>query len=405
MKSQVMLKLKLVDPPNDTLEHIANLCRRGRNVAIEDWLLRERGKPESPKQARSSTKIYHAITEAVPELSGTVASCLASQTWNNLKAKVDWRKRDESMPTRADAILAHEERPPWSTADVIPVPNKNIRIEFGDELALTIRNVLSKQPPLKLFVSLKGMSTGRKRIIRTCLENASKLEDLRKEREAKGLESGKKKTRQECMPDAMMLSDSEIVKKMVRNGSEVWSLYFCASANNKPVNGDTNVTLAPLLNRQASKTDRPFRVTFAAGGSWDVGDGRYLWGQSQRIDGNRKLIGYCYTNGNMRGHGRQKINKLVRKRVLQLKNVRNEFRRRLIRDVIKQCEREQAGVIYYREPTDPVKTKTWFATVGLEFDWTRFLGDLKNSAAKRGITVKTSKLKMQEVKDEATESV
>lgn len=380
MKSQIMLKLKLVNPP-ETLEHVADLCRRGTNAAVENWLLRERGKAESPKQAKPSsrtgkplhpsTKLYHAVTESVPTLSADIATCLANKLWSNLNAKLDWRRRDGTPRKRMDAILDYEDRPPWNTADLIPAPNKNVTIAFNDELTLTLRNVIRKEPAVKLFISLKGLPTGKKRIIRECMDGERKL------------------------------SDSQIVKKTLRNGSEAWFFYFCTAADSKEINPEISVTLTPLVNGAAAKTDRPFRVTFPAGGYWDVGDGRYLWGQTNRLLGLTKQIGYRYRNGNGTGHGRKKIDKAVRRRRAQLRNVRDEFRRRCINDIIRQCERRQAGTIQYREPTGPVKTKTWFAGVELEFDWTRFLGDLKNSAARRGITVKTSKLKMAEVKDEA----
>jgi hypothetical protein len=384
MKSQIMLKLKLVDPPCELLEHVADLCRRGTNAAVEDWLLRERGKPPSEKQQRPgrkgkglhpSTKLYHAVTAAVPTLSADIATCLANKLWSNLNAKLDWRRRDGKPRKRMDAILDYEDRPPWNTSDMIPAPNKNVTIQFGDELRLTLRNVMRGEAPLCMDISLKGMPTGKKRIIRECMDGERKL------------------------------SDSQIVKKQLRNGSTAWFFYFCTAQESEPLDDSVSVTLTPLVNGAASKTDRPFRVIFPSGGYWNVGDGRYLWAQTKRLDGLAKHVGYRYRNGNGPGHGRKKVDKAVRRRRGQLRNIRDEFRRRCITDIIRQCERQKAGTIVYREPTLPVRTKTWFAAAELEFDWTRFLGDLKNSAARRGITVEKKALKMAEVKDEADATV
>ena len=77
--------------------------------------------------------------------------------------------------------------------------------------------------------------------------------------------------------------------------------------------------------------------------------------------------------------------------------------RRLVNDIVRQCERHQAGTLVYREPTGPAKRKCWFERNELEFDWTRFLVDLKNSAARRGVTVKVEKLKYAEVKGAVSE--
>lgn len=376
MRAQIMLKLKLVDVPTETLEHVAYLCRRGTNAAVEDWLLRERGKAESPKQAKPgrsgkslhpSTKLYHAVTAAVPTLSADIATCLANKLWSNLNAKLDWRRRNGQPRKRLDAIVDYEDRPPFTNASIIPAPNKNVTISFNDVLVLTVRNVLRKEPPIKLSVSLKGLPTGQKRIIRECMEGDRKL------------------------------SDSQIVLKTGRNGADNWYFYFCTARESKPVDHEAKVILAPIVVNDGNKQDRPFRVLFSEGGHWGVGDGRYLLAQTNRLIGLRKQVGYRYRNGNGTGHGRQKVDKAVRRRTAQLKNVRDEFRRRLINDVIKQCQRHDAGTIVYREPTDPVKTKLWFSKVGLEFDWTRFVGDLKNSAARRGIKVESKKLKMAEV--------
>ncbi len=167
---------------------------------------------------------------------------------------------------------------------------------------------------------------------------------------------------------------------------------------------ERQVVLAPRVTDAVGKDDRPFRLSFPDGGGWSVGDGRYLHAQTMRLIGLRKQIGYRYRNRNGTGHGRAKITRSVRLRVQQLGNVRDEFRRRLVNDIVRQCERQQAGTLVYREPSGPAKTKCWFERRKLEFDWTRFLTDLKNSAARHGIAVEKKRLKMEEVKKDEAEA-
>jgi hypothetical protein len=384
--SRVMLKLKIENPP-DNLEEIAALCRKGTNAAVENWLLRQRGLPETEKQAgggrkgnglHPSTKLYHAVTAAVPELGVDIASHVGKAVWSNLNAKLAWTRRvgDESEKPRkrADAILAYEDRAPFTTAVAIPAPNKNTSIQFGDDLTITVARVLRGQDPIRLEISLKGMPAGKKRIIR------------------------------QTMTGELKLSDSQIVQKTIRNGKTAW--FFFLSTSLPPVerfDPARTVTLFPQIqvDNTNRESDRPFQMNLPGGGCWYAGDGRYLLAQTMRLTGLRKMIGYRYRNGNGSGHGRQKVDRAVRLRSQQLRNVRDEFRRRLVNDIVRQCERHQAGTLVYREPTGPAKRKCWFERNELEFDWTRFLIDLKNSAAKKGIAVKVEKLKYQEVKDAA----
>ncbi len=212
--SRHMLKLKLVDPPTDQLEYLAERCRRGTNAAVEDWLLRHRGKQESEKQSKPgrktkslhpSTKLYHAITAVVPELGTSIVSTLAGKVWTNLNAKLDWRRRTDDVEAkprkRADAILAYEDKPPWTTADIIPARNKFTTIVFGDTLRITVTHTLRDDAPLVLDVSLKGMPTGIKHLIHRTATGDQKL------------------------------SDSEITKKTIRNGKEQ-CFYFCRWPSN-----------------------------------------------------------------------------------------------------------------------------------------------------------------------------
>lgn len=379
MKSITMLKLKVVNPPED-LERIAKIIRRGRNIGLEDWLLRQRGKPESDKQAKGvqtrkpgakpihpSTKIYHAITEGIPEVSGSVCAKLSSEVWSNLSAKIDWRRRagEEGKPRkRSDAIIDYEDRPPWFTSLDIPALNRLTDVEFGDSLSITISNLMRGEEPLRLELSLKGLPPKLKKLIRRVIAGELKHSDA-----------------------------------SLRCKEGVWTLFWPVQQEPRVVlSAEAQAVLAPQIAEPDSRqSDRPFQMTLASGGHWYVGDGRYLLAQTDRLIGLRKMVGYRYRNGSAKGHGRQKADAAVIKRNRQLRNVRDEFRRRAVCDVVRQCERHGCGTLVYREPTGPAKTKCWFERNRLEFDWTRFLTDLKNSCARRGIKVVVEKLKIGEV--------
>lgn len=375
MKSISILKLKLVDPPLEELERIAALVRLGRNAGVEDWLLRQRGKSETAKQSKESprkpgqslgesTKIYHGISAVVPELGSDVVASIAKGIWSNLGAKLDWRRRDGKPKKRMDAIVAYEDRPPWFTGTEIPVANKYAKVELGDELHLTVNNLVKPYEPLRLQLSLKGVPPSIKKRIRRVLSGELKF------------------------------SDSRLLKK-----GEKWIWFWPISEEKPGVFSDRELILTPQFNEAKTRqSDKPFFTTSPDGRIWWLGDGRMIVAVTLRLIGLRKAIGYLKKNGLMAsGHGRGKVDIAIRKRRTQERHMRHEFRHKLINDIIKQCIRHQCGTIIYREPTGPAKDKCWFERIELDFDWTSFLGDLKNSAARRGIAVTVKKLKIAEV--------
>jgi hypothetical protein len=379
MKSIVMLKLKIEHAPHDELTALAALMRRGRNVAIENWLLRERGLPENPKQSapsprggaakHPSTKLYHAITSGAPNINPSVAAKLAAEAWSNLNAKVDWRRRagEEGKPRRRmDAILDYEDRAPWYTGDDIPVLNKHAYVLFEEELHLVVSRLTrdATDEDLVLKLTIKGLSPSLKLLIRRVLAKELKF------------------------------SDSSIRLK-----GDQWVWFWPIQIETEQSNRHGVLHLWPVVPDATSDrhSDRPFRTDSPDGRSWYVGDGRYLLAQTSRLLGLKKMIGYRYRNGLAKGHGRAKVDRAQVIRSQQLRNIRDEFRRKAISDILKQAHRHECGTIIYHEPTGPTKTKCWFDVVGLEFDWTRFATDLKNSAARRGISVETKKLKIADV--------
>ncbi len=265
--------------------------------------------------------------------------------------------------------MAYQDKPPWNTGNEIPATARKTTIVFGDTCAVKVTNMLGPEP-VAFQVSLKKMPASRKKMLREIADGTRKL----------------------C--------DSRIIAKTdPRTDKETW-YYYLITRNESPVL-DTNafITLMPQwVTDTETNSDRPFKTLLPSGRKWYVGDGRYLLAQTRRLVGLRKMIGYRYRNGGGAGHGRKKLVGRQRMRSQQLRNVRDEVRRRMVTDVIRQCEREEAGTIVYREPaSDAVKQHCWFYRNDLEFDWTAFLGDLKNVAKRKGIEVKVKKIKIAEV--------
>lgn len=381
MKSFTVLKLNLEDGVDATLRPIGLACRMARNAGTEDWLLRQRGLPESDRQAKSliarkdkavdapkseSTKIYHAMRAAVPALGSLYVAVLSQSVSSYLGARVDWRrsdKEDGKPRRRREAILEYEDRPPFFTTLEIPLPNTRARVVFGDRLTIVVAQPMEGVPTLRLEVSLRDLPPGKQRLMR---EVATGQRDL---------------------------PDSKLVEK---DGKWFWHVPLTFETE---VRSENVAELWPTLNsaKDGKQSDRPFRLELPGRTRpWFVGDGRYLVAQTARLIAIRKQVGWRYQQRMGAGHGRQKIDAAVRRRRTQERNMRTEVLRRAIADVVRQCVRENCGRLIYHEPSLPLREKCWFAAMGLEWNWTKFAADLKNAAARQGIEVEKKQWKIKE---------
>lgn len=367
----------------DILEDLANLMRQARNAAAEDWLLRQRGKPESDRQCKhfvkgkyiddptkkpknEATKLYHAIVERFPQIGTKNVPMLAAQINTYLNAKVDWRTKtkDEKgkQRKRSDAILSYEDRIPCFTAMEIPVHNEQCDLTMGDELTLKIKRVTRDVEYVQVKLSLRRIGPAIKTILH---------ELTRKERK---------------------LSDSKILKT-----SKGWFWYLPVGFEQSACDPEKEITLKPIVPENDGDPERPFVVS-SGSHKRNIGDGRYLRRQTLRIESAIKQVGYRYKQQRKgAGHGRKKIDQSLSRRRRTLSNCVDECRRRMILDAVNYARRNEAGTVIYRKPSGPVKEKCWFDVNGLTWDWTRFESDLKNSLAKHGIQLKTKDLKMKEV--------
>jgi hypothetical protein len=375
MKYRIVMKLKILDAPVEVLNDVADRCRRARNAATENWLLRQRGFPETEAQGRirndkglsESTKLYHAVRAAEPDLDTQIAAAIGREIKSYLSAKVDWRRRDEKQARRSDAILEYADRPPFSTATKIPVMCSQTTIHVtAEDISVHVAHFLRGDRGVTLQLSRRIPSHMRKRLA--------------------ALATGQLK-----------LADATLLVK-----DDQWFLFLPVELQAKPLDPKKRATLTPQPPcDEGGQSDRPFRLEFPdEPRPWFIGDGRYYLAQCARFEAIIKQIGWRYRQRQGAGHGRKKVDEAKRRRRKQFQDVRAEFRRRLICDVVRQCANRGIGTLIYRDPTGPAKELLWFAQRGCEWDWTRFDVDLKNALARAGITMFKDRLKISEVKDE-----
>lgn len=369
MKNVTAYRFKIDEPP-ESLKAIAERLRLARNVASMDWMMRQAGLPLHGKQNPDrceSTNIYHSIKEHDIGIDSQVASMLAASINSFVSGKLDWRENESGKAKRSDAIKAGNARPPYFTAIEIPVHNKISKLTLEDCYRLSIRPIVNEQP-----ISLKIATSKLPRRLRLVL--ASIL-------------SGEQR-----MPCGTLHYRD-------KGSKPAWYWNISISSEVEPLDSDVEVEVWPTLDGDGERSvDRPFTCVLPGGRKWAVGDGRFFLSQVERLEGAIKSIGHAYRNRRTgAGHGRAKYDANKSRFRAQLANVTAEVRRKCIVDIIDQCKRNNAGTLVYREPTNPAKDKVWFKIKGVEWDWTRFGTDLKNSAARAGIKLKFKKLKIAEI--------
>lgn len=380
LKSVTVLKLKIESDHNETLDAWGKLCRHARNAGVMDWLLRQHGKPESERQTKrlvkrkdaaadkpksESTKIYHAIAEAVPSLGSQVMSVISQSINSQLSTKVDWRRgvlESGKRPRRRDEILAWNDRPPFYTTLEIPLHNKQTAVLFGETLSLSVHGIVKGESPQRIGVRLSQLKTGHKKLLHE-------------------LSSGKRK-----LP----------VSKLVRK-DDAWYWHVALMFETER-SADIEATLTPVMPEKDRPVERFFALALPdMSRPWMVGEGRYLIKSTMRLGALCKQIGWRYRQRMGAGHGRKKIDDAVSKRRTQERDMRTEVRRRAIADIVQQCAKRGVGVLRYSEPSLPLRSQCWFEKHGLEFDWTRFNSDLRNACARQGIEVVVTMLKLKDV--------
>jgi len=399
MQSITLLRLKVEPRHAAELAEIGELCRRGRNAAVTDWLLRQHGLPESDRQRKrlramsanerdkllargldpdvqqksENAKLYAAVTEKIPELSGAVASVIANSVASSLSKRIDWRRGFDQEGKRRrmrDAILAGDDRPPFTTKREIPVVGKKASVAFDDTLSVSIQRPTQAIECLTLGLSLRRLPAPHKKLLRALASGARKL------------------------------TDSKLVMK---DQEWFWHVTFFDERERL---SDARAELYPVLAGERTKSFDPFlRMEFPEDRCWYVGDGAYLRAQTRRYIGLRKQIGWRYRFGHGRGHGREKVDAAISRRYEQERNMRSEVLWRSINDALRVCERRNFGVLVYHEPSLPLREKCWFARndqgLSIDWNWTSFRQRLINAAARRRVEVIVEPWKLKEAMADA----
>lgn len=388
-RTVLKLKLQVGDEQRVELARMAELCRRGRNAGSVNWLMRQHGFPLSERQIKrhrapsakelerlqkrggdlaaksESTYIYHAVAEVTAGLTATVRSMLAAQVASYLSGKLDWREgktEDGKRPRRRDAINKGDARPPYYTATEIPIRAAEATFRYSDDASLTFRVLASGATTVSL--STRQFSSGQRTLLKELSAKQRKLTDS---------------------------------KLLLKNDNWYWylTLEFDAPVIQSERTAELRVRMPPGEAWQGRR-EHPCDLTLPGRDRpWGCGLGEWYVDFIARLETRRKRIGERYRHRAGTGHGRDKWDTISHRLGASRQRATDEFRRQLIVEIVDHAERAGCGTVLYHEPSLPLREKCWFAMRGVEWDYTRFVMDLENALARRGIRLTTTILKLK----------
>jgi hypothetical protein len=129
---------------------------------------------------------------------------------------------------------------------------------------------------------------------------------------------------------------------------------------------------------------------------WRIGNDEYLRVQLTRLISRRKAIEFGTRFGQNRGHGRRPIVAIQTRNTRQQRHQMKAYRGNVVADIIKACQRNNCGTLVYREPTLPLRKRSWFATEGIDFNWRDLDSDLAYKSERNGLQYKTERMRTAE---------
>lgn len=319
-----------------------------------------------------SRELYAVAREASPNLSASLASSCVQDVISRLKANTPYNHDGEAR-WQWQAILSHEVSLPSWRFGAVPCPNNVCRLVYNDHACTLHFPLLSKQsgyrqmsPTVRLHVG--DMSVGHRRLLRKIADGELKMKD------------------------------STLVQA---KGKWFLRLVYDVPAKGLGLSPDRVLWILPDL----PEGKRPFVLSYPNGETgrktWGIGNGLPLVAEYRRVVARRRAIRYRYSDGCGKGHGRQRWYKSIRPIARAVRDMQQRFEKQTIADIIAFAIRDGCGAILYREPTMPVRERSWFAKRDVPFAWTEFEARLRFKTETSGLAYNgRPRIGMQEWKGE-----
>lgn len=318
-----------------------------------------------------STYLYRRARLVVPEVSSTVISMCAQEVYSRLAANMPWNHGGQAK-YRWQAIEGNEVNLETYRGLAIPIHNRDAAFCYCGDASRDIKDPriaeMGKSSAVLRF-GLFSQLSGREHTDYICRV------------EVRQLSQGNRRLLQHIARRKWKLCDSKLV------WDDGW--YFNLTYDQPLRDYGLNKKNVATLTLCGAEESQPLRVGCGHARPWDLGHARTMEAENNRLDQRRKALRHEHgTNG----HGRGRVERYIKPITRGLRFLMKRFQENLVREVLKYCLRNDCGSIHYREPTMPLREKSWFAKRKLPFDWTGFLARLGHKCKLHGIELQTERM-------------
>lgn len=315
-----------------------------------------------------SRELYAVACEAAPRLAASIVSGCVQDVLQWLKARMPYN-HDGGAQYRWQAVLAHEINLPTWRCGQIPVPARASSLGYLGRSSRPMRSVDAVcNDHAALAAPLLSKASGYRELSPAVLV------------EVKDLSAGRKRILRRLAAGELKLCDFSLYER--KPGKWVAQLVYPVERTACGLPADRVMELRPGL-----PGDRfPFTLSWTGedGQSrrWGVGLGKPLVAEYRRVVARRRAIRAKQAGG--KGHGKGRFYRSIRPLARAVKDQQDRFVKMLAEDVLKAAVREGCGLVVYREPSLPIRERSWFAAADVPFDWTALGAYLAHKLRVRG---------------------
>lgn len=381
-----LITLKLgsaVNMPDRRMRDILTLCalqsNRSATAAARRWQRWHEDAPEYVDTAPSAwwdspvgKAVYRAACDAAPELSTNIVSSLVQRVRSLLGKRQRWKERTIHKTTWR-AVLANDERLPFFCNETFPIPRKNARfcwlgkLDRPDSGTMTDRLQRASTSQALLYVPLLSKQA-------TC-----GMRSLLARVEVRQLTNGQKRILRNITDDEQpdwTMRDSLLT---CRDGQ--WLFRMTYAQPEISLNADTTIEVWPSLPDQRN----PMYCRLPGGQRSYFGDGGILVFETARGIGRSKSLAWKYRYGAGAGHGKQRYFSKQRPIARRQRSIADMNLKKCVSHVIRVCERNEAGTVSFRRPSEWIKRNDWYRGKGISFAWVDFEARLAAKCETKGI--------------------
>ena len=317
-----------------------------------------------------SRELYAAGSSAAPNLAGVVLSSCCQDVIKRLKANTPYNHPGKARKVWR-AILDNEVCIPTWREGCIPVPRNASAFGYEGHATRVLKDLSrAAESGCALQFPLLSRMSGYKTITPVV------------RLEVGDMSRGHRQLLRRLADGRLRLADSQLTEK-----DDKWFALLCYEIpeieSALPV--DRVMTLEPCV--PGSKW--PFRLMWTdddgQAETWGIGMARPLVGDYRRVETRRRAIRYRYRDGCGSGHGKQRWYKTIRPMSRAVVDMQSRFEKQTVADVMKTMLRAGCGKLQYREPSMPVRERSWFAGVDVPFGWATFEARLKFKVESAGL--------------------